>query len=240
MENKLKREFKVDISVCDNTAQMSITGIFNLFMDLATEHAAILGIGNDSLADKNCFWVAAKSKVNIKRRPKMLEQVIASTWPEEPKTIRYNRYYAVEDKNGTLIEGKTEWTILDCESGRPRKATDVYPQSLEHLTDAVCTEPFTRFNTNFEDCEELCKHTVASADIDLSHHMNNVAYIRAVLCAFSCEEIVKMNISSLEIAYRLQCYEGEILSIRRRNTENGTEIGIIKDDGSCAAVLKLV
>lgn len=239
MENKLKSNYTVPISACDHTAALSFTGIFNLFMDLATEHAAILGIGNDSLRDKNCFWVAAKSKINIKRRPKMLEQVISSTWPEEPKAIRYNRYYTVEDEKGIIIEGKTEWTILDCVSGRPRKSSDVYPADLEHLTDTVCTEPFTRFNTNFEDCQELCKHTVVSADIDLSQHMNNVAYIRAVLCAFSCEEIVKMNISSVEIAYRLQCYEGEVLSIRRRNTEDGMEIGVIKADGTCGAVLKL-
>lgn len=239
MEKKLSKEYIVPISFCDNKAQLSFTGIFNLFMDLATEHAAVLGIGNNDLREKNCFWVAAKSRINIRRRPSMLESVTASTWPEKPKTIRYNRYYTISDESGVIVEGKTEWTILDADSGRPQKSADVYPDTLEHLTDTVCDAPFGRISADFSECEEIARHTVESQDIDLSAHMNNVAYIRAVLCAFSTKEIEEMDIKEIEIAYRLQCFEGELLSIRRRNAENAVELGIIKEDGNTAAVLKI-
>ncbi len=238
MEKKLSKEYIVPISFCDNKAQLNFTGIFNLFMDLATEHAAALGIGNNDLREKNCFWVAVKSRISIKRRPAMLESVTAATWPEKPKTIRYNRYYTVCDESGVIIEGKTEWTILDSESGRPQRSSDVYPQELEHLSDTVCDAPFERLSADFSECEEIARHTVESQDIDLSRHMNNVAYIRAVLSAFSTKEIEAMDIKEIEIAYRLQCFEGEVLSIRRRITENAVEIGIIKEDGNTAAVLK--
>lgn len=239
MENKLTKEYIVPVSFCDNNAQLSFTGIFNLFMDLATEHAALLNIGNASLKEKNCFWVAAKSKVSIKRHPTMLEKVTAATWPEKPKTIRYNRYYTVSDDSGTIIEGKTEWTIINADSGRPQKASEVYPLELEHISDTVCDAPFERISTDFSECREIYSHKVCSQDIDLSKHMNNVAYIRAVLSAFSTSEIEKMDIKEVEIAYRLQCFEGEVLSIRRRDVENGIEIGIIKEDGNTAAVLKI-
>ena len=239
LENKLSKKYIVPVSFCDNKAQLSFTGIFNLFMDLATEHAAILGIGNNALKEKNCFWVAAKSRIKVIRRPSMLEEVTASTWPEKPKTIRYNRYYTVSDQSGVIIEGKTEWTIINADSGRPQKASEVYPLELEHISDTVCDAPFDRISADFAECEELCTHKVRSQDIDLSVHMNNVAYIRAVLCAFTTKEIEAMDIKEIEIAYRLQCFEGEVLSIRRRNTETSTEIGIVKEDGTTAAVLKL-
>ena len=239
MANILNKEYTVPVSFCDDKAQLSLTGIFNLFMDLATEHAFLLNIGNDSLKSKNCFWVAAKSKIKIHRRPRMLENVKAVTWPEKPKNIRYNRYYVISDESGYIIEGKTEWTILDADSGRPRKSSDVYPQELEHLTDTVCDTPFERISADFTQCEEIAVHKVESQDIDLSVHMNNVAYIRAMLCAFSTQEIAQMDIKEMEIAYRLQCFEGEVLSIRRRDAENGVEIGIIKEDGTTAAVLKI-
>ena len=239
MKNKLSRIYNVQASDCDYTGALGFVGMFNLFMNLATEHAGLLGVGSGVLREKNCFWVAAKTRIRASRCPKMLEEVTVSTWPEKPKNIRYNRYYCVEDKNGVIVEGKTEWTILDAESGRPCKSSDVYPQDLEHLTDVVCSEPFARIPTDFSDCEEIRSHKVLSADIDLSLHMNNVAYIRAMLSAFTCAELSAMNIKEIEIAYRSQCYEGEVLSVRRRITEDGMEIGFVKADGTCGAVLKL-
>lgn len=239
MENKLSKKYIVPVSFCDNKAQLNFTGIFNLFMDLATEHAAILGIGNNALREKNCFWVAAKTRIRIKRRPNMLEEVIASTWPEKPKTIRYNRYYTISDESGAIVEGKTEWTIIDANSGRPQKASEVYPLELEHISDTVCDAPFDRISADFAECEDIYVHKVRSQDIDLSQHMNNVAYIRAVLSAFTTKEIETMDIKEIEVAYRSQCFEGEVLSIRRREAESSVEIGIIKEDGTTAAVLKL-
>lgn len=238
MENKLSKNYTVVVSACDNNAQLSFTGIFNLFMDLATEHASILGVGSDALGEKNCFWVATKTKIRISRRPYMLEKVVASTWPEKPKNIRYNRYYTVCDESGVIVEGKTEWTILDMESGRPKKAADVYPQELEHPEDKVCDVPFERISADFTDCEEIARHTAVSQDIDLSKHMNNVAYIRAVLSAFSTKEIETMGIKEIEVAYRSQCFEGEVLSICKRDAEKALEIGVVKEDGATAAVLK--
>ena len=68
--------------------------------------------------------------------------------------------------------------------------------------------------------------------------MNNVAYIRAVLNTFSCKEIEDMNITEFEAVYRSQCFEGEHLTFKKRVTENGMEIGIIKEDGTTASVIR--
>ena len=70
--------------------------------------------------------------------------------------------------------------------------------------------------------------------------MNNVAYIRAVLGVFSTKEIEAMNINEIEVAYRTQCYEGEKLTFLAKNEENCREIGIIKQDGTTACVVRIV
>lgn len=239
MINKLEKEYVVPVSCCDHNAQFSFVGIFNAFMDIATDHACLLGIGNNSISKDGIFWVAAKTRIRIKRRPFMQEKLKLATWPEAPGNIRCNRYCTISDADGVIAEGKTEWTIVDAVSGRPQKAKDIYPKELVHLTDVVCEEPFLRFKTDFTDCEEIATHIVNSSDIDMSRHMNNVAYIRAVLSVFSLDELDRMNISDIEIAYKAQCYEGEKLSIRKTETENGMEIGVLKTDGACAAVLNL-
>lgn len=238
--NKLTRTYKVPVSGCDHSSKLSFIGIFNLFMDIATEHADILNISNEYLREKNCFWVAAKTRVKVLRRPMLNEEIQVATWPEKPGNIRCNRYCTLSDTEGVIVEAKTEWTILDGTTGKPQKTKDIYPESLEHLDDVVCAQPFERFKTDFSVCEEIGTHKVVSADIDMSRHMNNVAYIRMALSAFTCEELDKMNIEEIEIAYKVQCYEGEVLSIRRLMTDSGMEIGILKEDGTCGAVMKIL
>lgn len=240
MSNLLSKEYTVPVSACDNTGKISIPALFDLFMDLATEHAAILDIGSDKLSQRGCFWVAAKTRIQFSSRPRMLHTVTASSWPEKPGNIRYNRYYTVKDGEDVIIKGKTEWTILDMATMRPCKSSEVYPQDMIHLEDTVCEEPFSRVSTDFSDAQEILSYTVSSRDIDISHHMNNVAYIRAVLSAFSCKEIEDFNIREVEVAYRLQCFEGEKLSVFKRDTDDGFEIGIIKEDGKTATTIKFI
>ncbi|MBQ7816430.1 MAG: hypothetical protein IJ339_03610, partial [Oscillospiraceae bacterium] len=172
--------------------------------------------------------------------PSMLKEVTISTWPEKPSRIRCNRYYSIKFDEKLLIEGKTEWVMVEMESGRPAKIEGAYPVEMEHCTDIVCAEPFCRLGTNFDDCEEIAQYTVCSADIDVSQHMNNVAYIRAVLGCFSTKEIEDMTINEIDVAYRLQCYEGEKLSFRVKKEENCREIGIIKEDDTTACVVRIV
>ncbi|MBE6887811.1 MAG: hypothetical protein E7484_05260 [Ruminococcaceae bacterium] len=241
MENRLERQIKIPLSSVDNTNTMSIVGIFNTFMDLATEHGDMLGVGMDRLSAKGLIWVAAKTKFCIAQRPEMLQTVTVATWPETPSKIRFNRYYSMADESGRyIIEGKTEWAILDLNTGRPHRLDETYPVDMKHWDEVVCDGPFSRMSTDFDGCDECGRHTVTSADIDVSQHMNNAAYIRNVLGAFCCAQLEKMNITEIEAAYRTQCFEGEHLVFKKRTIENGLEIGVIKEDGKTAAVVKLV
>ena len=239
MLKKLTKEYKLPVSLTDNSALLSYPAIFSLFMDMASEHALYLNLGMDTLSKDNLIWVSSKTKLKIHHRPRMLEDISIATWPEKPGNIRYNRYYTISDSNGLAVEGKSEWSILDLTTGRPRKSAEVYPADIEHLTDAVCEEPFERLSTDFENCKTQFDYTVSSRDIDVSQHMNNVAYIRVALSAFSCEEILAMNITSMEIAYRTQCFEGETLNIRVCEEESAFRIGFLKSDGKVATVFKI-
>ena len=239
MENKLQKNIKIQTSMCDNLSRLSIPNLFTVFMDLACEHAPMLGMGADHLAKKGLFWVAAKTKVKIHRLPKMLTDVKAETWPEAPGKIRTNRYYSLSDNCGILAEGKTEWAIINLDIGRPVKLSEVYPENIEYLEETVCDTPFARVNDDFTDCEEIGKYTVCSNDIDIGQHMNNVAYIRALFSMFSCKELEKMKITYIDISFRLQCYEGDTLTICKRNTESATEFGFINKDGKAAATVRI-
>ena len=240
MSCKLMREQKIYTSMCDNTAKLGIPNIFSLFMDLACEHGADINLAAEDLIKYDLIWLTVKTKIEIIERPEMQSTVIAESWPEKPGSIRCNRYYKLSKNGKNLIMGKSEWAMLNVKTGRLAKIKEAYPDTLDHCEDTVCDSPFTTINKDFSDCEILRVYTVCSNDIDLAQHMNNAAYLKMVFGAYSCEELEKMGIKSVEIAFRTPCFEGDVLTLKQRILEDGAEIGIFRQDDTLAATVKII
>lgn len=240
MKSKMEKQILIPLSLCDNASKLSVYGLFATFMDLASEHGTEIGVGSAELAKSNLFWLAVKTKVRIVRRPDMLESVTASTWPEKPVRVRCNRYYRLSSGEEILAEGKTEWAMININTGKLCRYDEVYPKDIDHLEEQVCAEPFARVSDDFSADEELGVYTVCSADIDLGQHLNNSVYVRIIFGMFTCAELEKMNITGMEIAFRSPCYEGDRLTVKRRNTEDGCEIGIFREDGTVATLAKIM
>lgn len=239
MECKLEKQVSVALSMCDNTGKLAIPHLFSLFMDLAAEHGDAIGVGMDILSSKGLFWLTVKTKVCIYRQPKLLQTLHAVTWPEVPGRIRCDRSYELIHNGELVASGKTEWAMLEVETGRLARIADNYPPSLQHCERSACEGAYARIPDDFSVCPEIGRYTVRSTDIDLGQHMNNAAYVHAIFGAFSCEELNNMSIREVDVLFRTSCYEGDLLSIRRRETPDGPEIGVLRQDGSTAVAAKI-
>ncbi|MBQ5321049.1 MAG: hypothetical protein J6K88_03145 [Oscillospiraceae bacterium] len=239
MKCRMDKEITILTSLCDNTAHISVPSIISLFMDLASEHAPKIGLGAEVLAEKDMFWITVRTKIAINKRPKMPETVTASTWPEAPGRIRCNRYYKLSRDSEDLVLGKTEWAIIDKNSGRPARISDIYPDGLDHIEDDLSLGSFSKISEDISTCEKIDSYFIRSTDIDLAQHMNNAAYIRALFGAFSTKTLEKMEVKGLEVNFRAPCYEGESLDIYKRKTEDGAEFIMLKEDGKAAATVKI-
>ena len=240
MNNILEKDYRVTVSRTAADGHMSYHGIFSVLMDLASEHGSDIGLGMDTLAEHGLIWLAIRTKVRINERPPMFANVKTATWPRRPGRARCDRYYTVKQDDRLLMEAKNEWAMLEPATGRLRRITDVYPENFTHLEDKVCDLPYHKVNPDFTGCERMGEYTVTSSDTDTSHHMNNVQYIRAAFGMFTNRQLESMDIQEIEIAYRLQCFEGENLTLLRRDNETGFDIGIIKEDGTTAATVRVV
>lgn len=240
MNMKMDKPMKVAASACDHRGIMAVPAVFALFMDMASEHGTEIGLGSEDLGRSGLFWLTVRTKVRIFELPSMMDDVVVSTWPEKPGRIRCNRYYTITAGEKVLVEAKTEWAMMDMESGKIQKMTGLYPEGMEHCPDVVCEEPFARFSDDFGDAEVMESYKVRSTDIDFGHHMNNAAYVKVLFGAFSCKEQDAMNIKEVEIAFKAQSYEGDVLSIHRRQTESAAEYGMIRENGEVAAILRIL
>lgn len=235
MRNFLEKEEVLLTSKLDYEGKLKTAGLFDLFMDLAAEHAEYIGVGYKSMLEHRAFWLAVRTRVRIYKTPRLQDRVKVKTWPGKPGLVKCDRFYSLTMAGEVLAEGRTEWVAQNIDDGRVLK-TDAfgYPLDMVPLPERVCDGPFTRFKER-PDPANLCAHyTVNSRDIDTGRHMNNVAYVRMLMGTFTVSELERMDISEVEVSYSAACREGEELTVYRRRDEEGVHFLVQKPDGTTA------
>lgn len=232
MNNSLEKPILILASDCDDSGRLGVRNLFEWFMDLAAEHAVRLGVGYFAMLERGCCWVAVRTRIRVYRRPPMGQTVRAETWPGKPGLAKSDRFYRVWSGDELLAEGRTEWAVQDLSTGAVRRTDSYGWPDITVREDRACADAFTRFGRLTEG--ESFSYTVSSMDIDVGHHMNNVAYIRMLLSTFSTAELSDMDIREAEISYRRTCLEGEPLTIRRLRQGDAWLFQAEKADGETA------
>ncbi len=236
MENQLTKEYAVWTSLSDAEGRLGIRHVFDICMDLASEHALHLGVGYYDMLDRRSFWVAVRTRLRFYDRPKLGDSFTALTWPGKPGLAKCDRYYRLYRGDSVFVEGRTEWAGQDVDTGAVRRSNSFgYPMEMLVRPERVCEEPFTRFHdADISGMRPVRRYTVDPMDIDLGGHMNNVAYIRMLLGTFSVAEQISMRVTEAEISYRRACFEGETLAVYRWQEGNIRRFEVRKPDGETA------
>ena len=213
----------------DASGRLGLHSAFSVFMDLATVHADLLGFGYRDLVKRGLFWLTVKTKVHFEKRPRMDDEVMLRTWPEAPGKVRCNRSYEILRDGVTLVRGKTEWAVINTATQELVPIDGIYPEGLALDRPTACAEPFARIRDNFDGAAPYAEYRVRSIDIDVGGHMNNAAYVRELIASFSNSELKAMGVRDIDVIFRKPCYEGDVLSFCRRDTEDGIDVRVSKD-----------
>lgn len=230
MESILTQSFSVLPSRCDSSGRLGIPDCFQLFMDIATAHANLLGVGMADFSPRHLFWITARTKVRFFRRPKIDESVSLLSWPDPPDRLRCTRQYLLKKGEETLAVGKTQWAVMNTETGSLQSVSDVFPTGLAIPDTPAMADAFLRIKDDFSETP-FASYVVRSTDIDVGGHMNNCAYIRALASAFSCRDWNAMNLTELDVHYKASCYEGDTLLLQQRPANDGLEFRAALPDG---------
>jgi len=240
MKSKAEKDYRIPLSLSDNTSRLGYTGFVTAFVDFASEHASDLGMGMDRMSASGLIWITSKTKVRIYGRPQMLSTVQLTTWPGPADKSRSNRYYTMHQDGRLLAEAKNEWAVFEPATGKLHRVSEVFPKDLEICMETACDVPYYKVSDDFSDAPVLRNHTVTSSDLDTSNHMNNAAYVCRIFSTFDSEKIAALPLTEIEIAYKYQCFEGENLIFKIRDNDTGCDIGVIKEDGRTAATMRLI
>jgi len=221
MNNNLIFEAPREISSAfiDSSVRMGVAQSVLLVQDNLTECFAAMGCDGVVYREEfNVFWVFTKTKVHFERRPDWREIVTARTFPIDNAGMRTHINTEILDKEGkTLLIANQEACILSLENHRPVKITSLtYPK--EGFPEPVFTEAFERFPSDFSEEEFVFEEEIRSCHIDMSHHMNNIEYIKLAMCVFSDDFLLNHQVTDLEVHYTGESREGQKLRIYRRDS----------------------
>ena len=240
MNEIYEKPVTIRMSQCDFSGRLGPSQALDLCMDLAGEHAAVLGNGVPAMRDRGLFWVAVKTLLRFGRMPGIGETVTLRTWPETPGRMRCDRDYLLLAGDEVLLEGRTEWTVLDAATGGLHAMRDgVYAPDQTYSAARALDGPFHRFTGAFEG-EPFARYTVKSTDVDLAGHMNNVAYLRMLLSLQSIAARAAHPLREVELHYRSACYEGNELLLRRRAADGAEELQAARADGEVILLARAV
>jgi acyl-ACP thioesterase len=184
------------------------------------------------LEKDNALWVISKTKIKINKLPLWNDEISIRTWPMGAEGVRCNRCYQIMKDGEVYINGITEWVIIDATSRTLRKVeTTSYPNDIDWIQKKSIEEKFRRFKDDFTEEDFVYKRLVRSGDIDVTHHTNNVTYITMLLDTFSVKELEAKQWNGIEVSYLNESFEGETLSIYRKEREDGYSFSIKKEDG---------
>ncbi|MBQ8110964.1 MAG: acyl-[Clostridia bacterium] len=238
MRERYTRQITILPSQIDAFGKLSVPETFDLFMDVATEAAEEIGVGMGFLQKKGMFWITVKTRVRFLKRPGILDTVELATWPERPVGKRCNRYYEISSGGEPLVQGKTEWAIVSVLTRRTQNLEKLMPVELAYPDGPICEEPFPMIDEAFEGAS-FAEHIVKAVDIDLARHMNNVAYVRAIVNAFSIKEWKKLDVQQMDVIFRSSAHEGDVLRFRKRRQGNVMDICGSLPDGTTSVLARL-
>lgn len=223
----------------DTGGHLGVPDTFELFMDTAALAAEKLDAGWGALQQRGVFWITVKTMIRFLDPPRFLDAVEVSAQLEAPEARRCRTHYTIKRDGRPLVLGKTEWALVDVGAGRQLCVADILPPDIAFSADLPFPEPFPIIDTAFSE-PPCARHSVAALDIDMARHMNNVAYVRAIINSYSLEEWEGMRVREMAVVFLSSAVAGEELRLQRRARGPETDILISGSDGRKFALARLI
>lgn len=221
-------EYRLDIDVKESDfhedGKVKLSSLLYFFQEAATAHANEIGIGRDTLLEKNVVWILAKMKVRILKPLEVGTGYYVMTYPRAVKSRFCPRDYYLYDKDDQLVVvGSAIWSLMDWTTRKVVRATEL-DFGGTFREDEAFPEGFEKIRA--KDPVHVKDYVVGPADIDENEHTNNCRYADMISLAAETEPI-----NEFVIQFSKETREGEtILLCTEKSADGEAVIGKLADE----------
>lgn len=217
-------------SRCNGQRCLSLQELVREIIDLATDHANLLGVGYDRLAESGMAWVLSRLSVEIDRWPEMHSTYTLTTWVENFNRLFSSRCFELRDggESGPVI-GYTRsiWAAIDVASRRPADLTE-----LTQLADAIIDRPCPiapHPKLRLPEGDETRNYTFVATDIDCNRHVTTARYVELTLDSLTLDDYDHEEISRFDITFSHEALAGQTAVIATARDHDNALVTSISD-----------
>lgn len=214
LPNQYAKTYNIVASDCNAQREVTLPFLANKILDVATEHADILGIGYADITSKNQAWVLARLALEMERYPKPYDTLIIETWIEDINKHFSERNFCMKDADGNIYGyARSIWFVIDLTT---RKSLDI--SSFSHLSECLSEKecPMAKIGkVRPIVLGEGFTHKVKAGDIDYNRHFNSGKQIEHIVNLVPMTDLDTKYISRFEISYMNEAHFNQELSLLR-------------------------
>ncbi|MCH5226217.1 MAG: hypothetical protein J1F16_00145 [Muribaculaceae bacterium] len=233
MEPFIEKRYFLSASDANAEGVLSFSSLTSNIIDIATEHANSLGIGNPSMTDMNAGWILSRITIDLNEIPAVNSEYVLKTWIED-----FNRHFSARCFSIASPEGKiygycrTIWLIIDASTHKNLGLSHIkMPEDLILGEKAPIPTQEKHFPIVGMDEEAVGKSIKAThppfrykfkyCDLDFYRHVNTVRYVTMLLNQFSLKEHDEAGVKRIELSFLHEaCYGMETLMLRSDSADD--------------------
>lgn len=217
---------------CNAEKEMSVSLLAQRVIEVATEHANILGVGYADMVKDNHGWVLSRLTIEMKRFPSLNEEYSLTTWIEGFNRLYSERNMEVKGNNGETIGYiRSIWVAIDFETRKPVDLSTI-SWLAETISDRPCPIEKQGRMRPVNEPDRITSHSFQYSDIDFNRHVNSVKYIDTILNLWELDFYDTHTISRFEIMYQKEAHSGEPVELLIKQDGNLSDIEIRDDNGT--------
>ncbi|MCH5231468.1 MAG: hypothetical protein J1F43_06705 [Muribaculaceae bacterium] len=251
MEPFIEKTYFLSASDANAEGELSLTSLTTNIIDIATDHANALGIGNPSMADMRAGWVLSRITIDMEEVPKVNSHYVLRTWIEDFNRHYSARCFSIKSPEGKVYGyGRTIWLIIDAVTHKNLGLSHLnMPQDLilgEKAPIPVQEKHFPIVGPDEQPSGRAIKathkpfrYTFKYCDLDFYRHVNTVRYVTMLLNQFTLEEHDKTRVKRMELSFLHEASYGMNTMLMRSDSEKDPLLSSfqLSDESSGEALL---
>lgn len=234
-----RHTFRLTAAQCNAQRELSVSGLVQHVIELATEHADLLDCGFERLQSDGMLWVLSRLAFEMKRMPRLNDRYVISTWIENFNRHFSQRNFDIRTEDGEVLGyARSIWVAIDRESRRPANLEGIAAIAVT-VTDRACPiEPPRKLRMERDVAASVRNYTFKVSDIDFNRHVNSGRYVELMLNSLSLGDFDENYVARFDIDYKLESHFGDVATVAYTRSADGVVLSNIVVEGREACICR--
>ncbi len=229
-------EEKTEPRLSDYTGKgnLSYEALLDILETVSTRHSLSIG---DRLTNGSVAWMILDWRVEILRRPRLLENFTVKTWSKgKLNSYTSGREFSVCSAKGEhLVRVASKYALVDVKEKKMVKVGDELEGMYRPEEETQFAEDAPKLTVP-ETFDLEAPLVLRKSDLDYNGHVHNTKYLVYALEALPADDYRADDFTSIRIVYRSSLKYGDDAVIKRKSIEGGYSFCIFAGETLCTII----